>query len=127
MRWQQKIAAACSICTAPVTLGEYRPTCGEGATNINLTPNAGLVIVGPDQTAPCAVGFTPADQALAVGDSAGSAPGVLQVINDCVTIYDKNGVLQPGYPKSLTTFFDLQTPRTRAHSTTGSTTPTSSS
>jgi len=47
---------------------------------------------------------TPADQALAVGDT---NVGVLQAINVCLDVYNKTGVLQPGYPKSLTSFVGL--------------------
>jgi hypothetical protein len=74
--------------------------------NLKLTPTAGINIISTDEAAACA-GVTPADQALAVGDSSGTAAGVLQVINDCVVIYDKSGNLQVGYPKSLTNFFGL--------------------
>ncbi|MGH6846172.1 MAG: hypothetical protein ACREC0_01670 [Methylocella sp.] len=47
---------------------------------------------------------TPADQAIAVGDT---PVGVLQVINVCVNVFDKLGNLQAGYPKSLTSFVGL--------------------
>ena len=53
-----------------------------------------------------ASGFTvtPADQGLAVGDT---TIGVLQGINICLSVFTKQGVLQPGYPKSAKTFFGL--------------------
>ena len=47
---------------------------------------------------------TPADQALAVGDT---AVGVFQAINLCINVFDKTGVKQAGYPKSLTSFVGL--------------------
>jgi hypothetical protein len=47
-------------------------------------------------------GFIPANPALAVGDT---FVGVLQIIDECVIVFDKNGNLQPGYPKSLVSFF----------------------
>ena len=67
-----------------------------------FTPGASVGVISTGQAA-CG-GVRPADQAIAVGD----APiGVLQVINVCVDVFSKPGVLQPGYPKSLTTFFGL--------------------
>ena len=47
---------------------------------------------------------TPADQAIAVGDT---TVGILQGINVCLDVYTKSGVLQPGYPKSFTSFVGL--------------------
>lgn len=47
---------------------------------------------------------TPADQAIAVGDT---FVGVLQAINVCIDVYDKTGGPQAGYPKSLTSFVGL--------------------
>jgi len=47
---------------------------------------------------------TPADQGLAVGDT---PIGVLQGINICLSVFTKQGVLQPGFPKSAKTFFGL--------------------
>jgi hypothetical protein len=47
---------------------------------------------------------TPADQALAVGDT---LVGVLQGINICLSVFDKNGTLQATYPKSAKNFFGL--------------------
>ena len=46
----------------------------------------------------------PSDQALAVGDT---TIGVLQGVNICLSVFTKQGVLQPGYPKSAKTFFGL--------------------
>lgn len=50
-------------------------------------------------------GFTyqPSDMALAVGDT---FVGVLQGVNDCISVFDKNGNQQAGYPKSTPTFFN---------------------
>ncbi len=47
-------------------------------------------------------GLTPSDMGLAAG-----ATYVVQVVNATIAIYDKTGVLQTGYPKSLNTFFGL--------------------
>jgi hypothetical protein len=47
---------------------------------------------------------TPADQAIAVGDT---SVGVLQAINVCIDVYNKSGNLQAGYPKSFTSFVGL--------------------
>lgn len=44
----------------------------------------------------------PSDMGLAVGDTFIS---VLQGVNDCLSVFNKNGVQQPGFPKSTRTFF----------------------
>lgn len=46
----------------------------------------------------------PPDQALAVGDT---TIGVVQAVNICLSVYDKSGNLQSGYPKSTNAFFGL--------------------
>src|SRR5262249_23510269 len=48
--------------------------------------------------------FRPSDMALAVGNT---SVGVLQGVNDCVSVFDKNGVQQAGFPKSSPTFFGV--------------------
>lgn len=66
------------------------------------TPGAAIVF---NSTTEAGCGFvTPANQAIAVGDT---AVGVLQVINVCVNVFNKSGILQAGYPKSLTSFVGL--------------------
>ncbi len=66
------------------------------------TPGAGIVF---NSTTEVGCGnVTPADQAIAAGDT---AVGVLQAINVCVNVFDKSGNLQAGYPKSLTSFVGL--------------------
>jgi hypothetical protein len=66
------------------------------------TPGAAVVF---NSTSEAGCGnVTPADQAIAVGDT---AVGVLQVINVCLNVFDKSGNLQAGYPKSLTSFVGL--------------------
>jgi hypothetical protein len=45
---------------------------------------------------------TPPDHALAVGENF-----VVQFINTYIAVYNKNGVLQPGFPKDADTFFGL--------------------
>jgi len=42
----------------------------------------------------------PSDMAIAVGPN-----WELQVVNDCMSVFDRNGVRQAGFPKSLNTFF----------------------
>jgi hypothetical protein len=66
------------------------------------TPGAAVVFTSTSETG-CG-NVTPADQAIAVGDT---SVGVLQVINVCVNVFDKSGNLQAGYPKSLTSFVGL--------------------
>jgi hypothetical protein len=66
------------------------------------TPGAAVVFNSTSETG-CG-NVTPADQAIAVGDT---AVGVLQAINVCLNVFDKSGNLQAGYPKSLTSFVGL--------------------
>jgi hypothetical protein len=66
------------------------------------TPGAALVFTSTSE-AGCG-NVTPADQAIAVGDT---SVGVLQVINVCLNVFDKSGILQAGYARSLTSFVDL--------------------
>ncbi|MFZ0495538.1 MAG: hypothetical protein WBE80_01240 [Methylocella sp.] len=66
------------------------------------TPSAAVVFLSTSE-AGCG-NVTPADQAIAVGDT---SVGVLQAINVCINVFDKSGNLQPGYPKSLTSFVGL--------------------
>ncbi len=47
-------------------------------------------------------GCTPSDMALAVGENF-----VVQVVNTAITVLDKNGNVQSGYPKSINSFFGL--------------------
>ena len=67
-----------------------------------LTPDATVSFTSTGEDA-CG-NITPADQALAVGDT---FVGVLQAINVCIDVYNKSGGLQTGYPKSLTSFVGL--------------------
>jgi hypothetical protein len=66
------------------------------------TPGAAVVFNSTDEVG-CG-NVTPADQAIAVGDT---SVGVLQVINVCLNVFDKSGNLQAGYPKSFTSFVGL--------------------
>jgi hypothetical protein len=60
-------------------------------------------------------GFSQDDNGNQCGDTASgpylalavSAKYVLQLVNDCLSIYDKKGNLQPGYPKNLAAFFGV--------------------
>jgi hypothetical protein len=66
------------------------------------TPGAAIVFNSTSE-ADCG-NVTPADQAIAVGDT---SVGVLQAINVCLNVFDKSGNLQAGYPKSFTSFVGL--------------------
>lgn len=66
------------------------------------TPGAATLFTSSLTDANC--GCTPADQAIAVGDT---NVGVLQGVNTAMNVYDKFGNLQAGFPKSLTTFFNV--------------------
>jgi hypothetical protein len=54
------------------------------------------------QQEPCFNCVWPPDMALAVGTNF-----VVQVVNSSIAVYNKAGVLQPGFPKSADTFFSL--------------------
>ena len=58
-----------------------------------LTPSASVDFLA--QTQSCG-GTYPSDMGLAVNDT-----WVIQTVNTCIAVYDKNGVLQVGFPKSL--------------------------
>jgi hypothetical protein len=64
-------------------------------------PFAFASFAGTDQSAACGT-CTPSDMALAVNENF-----VVQVINTAVTVFDKRGNVQPGFPKSINTFFGL--------------------
>jgi hypothetical protein len=66
------------------------------------TPGAAIVFTSTGEVN-CG-NVTPADQAIAVGDT---SVGVLQAINVCIDVFNKSGVLQAGYPKSFTSFVGL--------------------
>jgi len=71
----------------------------------------------------CGGAFLPSDMGLAVGTAL-----VLQTVNNCVAVFDKSGVLQPGFPKSLNDFLGLGPAKlilTHARALTGSTSVTS--
>lgn len=59
------------------------------------TPGATVVFAGQSEQG----GIAPSDMALAV-----SQTWVVQVVNEVIAVYDKTGVLQAGFPKSLGTF-----------------------
>jgi hypothetical protein len=79
-----------------------------GGAGGKQTVNPAELVFSATSNAACGAitGFTvtPADQALAVGDT---NVGVLQGVNICLSVYDKTGALQSGYPKSTGTFFSL--------------------
>jgi hypothetical protein len=70
--------------------------------NVKLTPTSALTIISMGEGG-CGTAHT-ADQALAVGDT---TIGILQAINVCLIVFDKNGVQQPGYPKSFESFVGI--------------------
>jgi hypothetical protein len=73
-----------------------------GPQSSRQTPGAAIVF---NSTTEVNCGnVTPADQAIAVGDT---NVGILQAINVCVNVFNKSGILQPGYPKSFTSFVGL--------------------
>jgi len=63
------------------------------------TPSPSPIFVGVDES--CS-NITPSDMALAVGPNF-----ELQVVNDCMAVFDRSGILQTGFPKSINTFFGL--------------------
>jgi hypothetical protein len=63
------------------------------------TNSASLAFQGVDEA--CSF-VTPSDMAVAVGPSF-----ELQVVNDCMAVYNRAGVLQAGFPKSINKFFGL--------------------
>ncbi|MGH6836134.1 MAG: hypothetical protein ACREC9_11415 [Methylocella sp.] len=66
------------------------------------TPGAALIFNSTSETG-CG-NVTPADQAIAVGDT---PVGLLQAINVCLNVFTKSGAQQAGFPKSLTSFVGL--------------------
>jgi hypothetical protein len=66
-----------------------------------FTPAGSKGFQGLDQATACP-GCTPSDMALAVGPTY-----EVQVVNVAITILNRNGVVQLGYPKSINTFFGL--------------------
>src|SRR5579864_2219632 len=65
-------------------------------------PFATASFAGTDQGASACGGCTPSDMALAVNENF-----VVQVVNTAITVLDKRGNVQPGFPKSINTFFGL--------------------
>src|ERR1700724_2546507 len=72
------------------------PTILRSAAN---SPSASAAFQGIDES--CSF-VTPSDMAVAVGPTY-----ELQVVNDCMAVFNRSGVLQAGFPKSLNTFFGL--------------------
>jgi len=64
------------------------------------TPGASRAFRGQSQQGTIA----PADMAVAV-----SANYVVQLVNSSIAVYNKSGVIQPGFPKPLSTFFSNNT------------------
>jgi hypothetical protein len=70
-----------------------------GAVSIPQTPGAVKGFTGIPES--CSF-LIPSDHGLAVG-----LTYVVQVVNICISIFDKNGVQQAGFPKGLNSFFGL--------------------
>jgi len=64
------------------------------------TPPASPVFVGQGEQG----GISPADMAVAV-----SPQYVVQLVNESIAVYNKSGVIQSGFPKSLSSFFSSNT------------------
>jgi hypothetical protein len=101
----RKAQARSALFNAPanaMTLPPAQPNQSGVSSAVTQTPAASL---GFTSTGEVACGnVTPADQAIAVGDT---PVGVIQAINVCINVFDKSGNLQSGYPKSFTSFFGL--------------------
>ncbi|HEV2489579.1 MAG TPA: hypothetical protein VGT03_07210 [Candidatus Acidoferrales bacterium] len=77
--------------------GRLAPTGNNGPTAVTeATPGASVGFGGLDEN--CS-GLTPSDMGLAVNQSF-----VVQVINSCILVTNKSGVVQTGFPKSLGSF-----------------------
>jgi len=63
-------------------------------------PGAGPVFAGQSELG----GIAPADMAVAVSPSY-----VVQLVNESIAVYNKSGVIQAGFPKSLSAFFGNNT------------------
>jgi hypothetical protein len=90
-----KLAAA-KVRNGATTTNLAPPTIVKNITN---TPSASGAFQGINEA--CSF-VTPSDMAVAVGPTF-----ELQVVNDCMAVYDRNGVVQTGFPKSVNTFFGL--------------------
>jgi hypothetical protein len=64
------------------------------------TPGAAIVFNSTDEVS-CG---NPTDQAIATGDT---SVGLLQAINVYLNVFTRSGTMQPGYPKSFTSFVGL--------------------
>jgi hypothetical protein len=72
------------------------------------TPYGGPGFKGLDDSCNAAVlGVELPAEGLAV---ASSSSNITEVVNDCIAVYSPTGVLQPGFPKSLQTFFGVPAP-----------------
>ena len=111
-----KAGVAAGLADAPtVTTGETLslPAAGPalGSTSGLETPGATVGFVGNLES--CSF-VAPSDMAVAVGDDTPQFP-VLQAVNNCIAVFTKSGLIAPGYPKSLASFwgtnFFLSDPR----------------
>ena len=83
------------------TSSGLNPSAGP-AFNTTPFPFATASFAGVDQGASACGGCTPSDMGLAVSENF-----VVQVVNTAITVLDKRGNVQPGFPKSINTFFGL--------------------
>ncbi len=94
----RKAAANLASLTRPaINPGQAPSQIPNSDTTGTFTPGAFTVFPGQSES-----GLTPSDMGLAAGNTY-----VLQAVNATIAIYDKTGVLQTGYPKSLNKFFGL--------------------
>ena len=99
-----RLRRAAPMVSGKPAMPESAPLTGAPAApkDPKLTPLASPVFTAQGEVL-CG-GVTPADQAVAVGDTTAS---VLQVINLCLNVFTKAGVKLAGYPKSLTSLVGL--------------------
>ena len=91
-----KLRAAQLKSTSAASINLKAPSILRSAAN---SPSAAAAFQGIDEN--CSF-VTPSDMAVAVGPTY-----ELQVVNDCMAVFNRSGVLQAGFPKSLNTFFGL--------------------
>ena len=85
---------------------KYAPVAGPSLINSEGSairpPSVGAFAGFTAQQEPCFNCVWPSDMALAVGTNF-----VVQVVNSSIAVYNKVGTLEPGFPKSADTFFNL--------------------
>ena len=69
-----------------------------------LTPAASTAFGGAGLGCGGGGSFTPSDMGLAAGTQF-----IVQLVNNCVAVFDKTGVMQAGFPKNMNAFFGVGT------------------